>query len=85
MAATLPGWPARYSAARPDHGSLLSAADAIGAGSARVAVVVVSDALVPGNGTPFEARAGAGAAAVERRQRPPPPHRRAPARPGSTR
>ncbi len=44
--------------------ALLSAADAIGAGSARVAVVVVSDALVPGNGTPFEARAGAGAAAV---------------------
>ena len=44
--------------------ALLSAADAIGAGTARVAVVVVSDALVPGNGTPFEARAGAGAAAV---------------------
>jgi hydroxymethylglutaryl-CoA synthase len=44
--------------------ALLSAADAIGAGSARVAVVVVSDALVPGNGTPFEARSGAGAAAV---------------------
>ncbi|MCJ7437636.1 MAG: OB-fold domain-containing protein [Acidimicrobiia bacterium] len=44
--------------------ALLGAADAIGAGTARVAVVVVSDALVPGNGTPFEARAGAGAAAV---------------------
>ena len=44
--------------------ALLSAADAIGAGTARVAVVVVSDALVPGNGTPFEMRAGAGAAAV---------------------
>ena len=44
--------------------ALLSAADAIGAGTARVAVVVVSDALIPGNGTSFEARAGAGAAAI---------------------
>ena len=44
--------------------ALLSAADAIGAGTARVAVVVVSDALIPGNGTPYEARAGAGAAAI---------------------
>jgi hydroxymethylglutaryl-CoA synthase len=44
--------------------ALLGAADAIGAGSARVALVVVSDALVPGPGTPFEARAGAGAAAA---------------------
>ena len=32
----------------------------IGAGSARVALVVVSDALIPGLGTGFEARAGAG-------------------------
>jgi hydroxymethylglutaryl-CoA synthase len=44
--------------------ALLSAADAVGAGSARVALVVVSDAIIPGLGTPFEARAGAGAAAV---------------------
>jgi hydroxymethylglutaryl-CoA synthase len=44
--------------------ALLGAADAIGAGSARVALVVVSDAIVPGTGTPFEARSGAGAAAV---------------------
>jgi uncharacterized OB-fold protein len=38
--------------------------DAIAAGSARVALVVVSDALRPGLGTGFEARCGAGAAAV---------------------
>jgi hydroxymethylglutaryl-CoA synthase len=44
--------------------ALLGAADAIGAGSARVALVVASDALVPGTGTGFEARAGAGAAAI---------------------
>lgn len=44
--------------------ALLGAADAIGAGTARVALVVVSDAIVPGNGTPFETRAGAGAAAI---------------------
>jgi hydroxymethylglutaryl-CoA synthase len=44
--------------------ALLSAADAIGAGSARVALVVVSDAIIPGLGTAYEARAGAGAAAV---------------------
>ena len=44
--------------------ALLGAADAVGAGSARVALVVVSDALVPGLGTPFEARSGAGAAAL---------------------
>ncbi len=42
----------------------LGAADAVGAGSARVALVVVSDAIVPGLGTGFEARAGAGAAAL---------------------
>ena len=44
--------------------ALLSAADAVGAGTAQVALVVVSDAIVPGLGTPFEARAGAGAAAL---------------------
>jgi len=44
--------------------ALLGAADAIGAGTARVALVVTSDALVPGPGTPYEARAGAGAAAA---------------------
>jgi hydroxymethylglutaryl-CoA synthase len=44
--------------------ALLSASDAIAAGSARVAVVVVSDALRPGPGTGFESRAGAGAAAI---------------------
>jgi hydroxymethylglutaryl-CoA synthase len=44
--------------------ALLGAADAIGSGSARVALVVASDALVPGTGTGFEARAGAGAAAI---------------------
>lgn len=44
--------------------ALLGAADALGAGSSRVAVVVVSDALVPGLGTAFEPRCGAGAAAL---------------------
>jgi hydroxymethylglutaryl-CoA synthase len=44
--------------------ALLGAADAVGAGTARVALVVVSDAIVPGLGTPFEARSGAGAAAL---------------------
>ncbi len=44
--------------------ALLAACDAVGAGSARVALVVVSDALVPGLGTGFEARCGAGAAAI---------------------
>jgi hydroxymethylglutaryl-CoA synthase len=44
--------------------ALLGAADAVGAGSARVALVVVSDAIVPGVGTGYEARAGAGAAAL---------------------
>lgn len=44
--------------------ALLGAADAIAAGSARVALVVVSDAIVPGAGTAFEERAGAGAAAL---------------------
>lgn len=43
--------------------ALLGAADAVAAGSARVALVVASDALVPGPGTGFEERSGAGAAA----------------------
>ena len=44
--------------------ALLGAADAVGAGSARVALVVVSDSTVPGAGTSFEERSGAGAAAI---------------------
>jgi uncharacterized OB-fold protein len=44
--------------------ALLAAADAVGAGSARVVLVIASDALVPGLGTGFEARCGAGAAAI---------------------
>ncbi len=44
--------------------ALLGAADAIAAGSARVALVITSDALVPGLGSSFEARCGAGAAAI---------------------
>ena len=44
--------------------ALLAGSDAIAAGSARVALVVASDALRPGLGTGFEARCGAGAAAV---------------------
>jgi hydroxymethylglutaryl-CoA synthase len=44
--------------------ALLGASDAIAAGSARFALVVTADALVPGPGTSFEQRAGAGAAAV---------------------
>src|SRR4051812_28083884 len=44
--------------------ALLGAADAVAAGSVRTALVVVSDGLRPGLGTPFEARTGAGAAAV---------------------
>jgi hydroxymethylglutaryl-CoA synthase len=44
--------------------ALLGAADAIAAGSARVALVVASDALVPGPGTGYEGRAGAGGAAM---------------------
>jgi hydroxymethylglutaryl-CoA synthase len=43
--------------------ALLAAADAIAAGSARTALVVVADALRPGIGTGFETRAGAAAAA----------------------
>jgi hydroxymethylglutaryl-CoA synthase len=44
--------------------ALNAGSDAIAAGSARVALVVVSDTLRPGLGTGFEARCGAGAAAV---------------------
>jgi hydroxymethylglutaryl-CoA synthase len=44
--------------------ALNAGADAIGARSAAVVLVVVSDALRPGLGTTFEARCGAGAAAV---------------------
>ena len=44
--------------------ALLGAADAVAAGSARYALVVASDALVPGTGGPAEPRTGAGAAAV---------------------
>jgi hydroxymethylglutaryl-CoA synthase len=44
--------------------ALTAAADAVGAGSARVAVVIASDAVRPGLGTAFEARCGAGAVAL---------------------
>jgi hydroxymethylglutaryl-CoA synthase len=44
--------------------ALGAGADAIGAGSARIALVVASDAVRPGPGTGFEARCGAGAAAL---------------------
>jgi hydroxymethylglutaryl-CoA synthase len=44
--------------------ALTAAADAIGAGSARVALVIASDALRAGPGTGAEARSGAGAAAI---------------------
>jgi hydroxymethylglutaryl-CoA synthase len=44
--------------------ALLAGADAIAAGSARTALVIVSDAVRPGPGTGFEARCGAGAAAM---------------------
>jgi len=43
--------------------ALFGAADAVAAGSARVALVVASDALIPGPGTSFEERSGAAAAA----------------------
>ena len=52
------------SRARGHGGARPPGADAIAAGSARIALVVVSDALRPGLGTGFEARCGAGAAAV---------------------
>ncbi len=44
--------------------ALLGAADAVAAGTVRLAIVVVSDALRPGPGSAFEARCGAGAAAI---------------------
>jgi hydroxymethylglutaryl-CoA synthase len=44
--------------------ALLGAADAIAAGSARVALVIASDATRPGLGSSAEARTGAGAAAL---------------------
>lgn len=44
--------------------ALLSAADAIAAGSSRLALVIVSDALLPQLGSALERRAGAGAAAL---------------------
>jgi hydroxymethylglutaryl-CoA synthase len=44
--------------------ALLAAWDAVVAGSARTAVVVASDAALPGPGTAYERRAGAGAVAV---------------------
>lgn len=44
--------------------ALLTAADAVTAGTVARALVVASDALVPGTGTAFEARCGAGAAAA---------------------
>ena len=44
--------------------ALTAAADSVGAGSARIALVVASDAIRPGPGTGFEARCGAGAAAL---------------------
>jgi hydroxymethylglutaryl-CoA synthase len=43
--------------------ALLAGADAVAAGSARVVLVVASDAVRPGPGTSFETRCGAGAAA----------------------
>ncbi len=43
--------------------AFLGAADAVAAGVARTALVVAADAIVPGPGTPFETRSGAGAAA----------------------
>jgi hydroxymethylglutaryl-CoA synthase len=44
--------------------ALGAATDAVVAGSARVALVIASDALRPGTGTGSEARCGAGAAAI---------------------
>jgi hydroxymethylglutaryl-CoA synthase len=44
--------------------ALTIGADAVGAGSARVALVVASDAVRPGPGTGFETRCGAGAVAI---------------------
>jgi hydroxymethylglutaryl-CoA synthase len=44
--------------------AFLAAADAVAAGSARLALVVAADAQVPGAGTPLESRAGAAAVAL---------------------
>jgi len=44
--------------------ALLAAADAVAAGSARVALAIASDALTPAPGTAYEPRCGAGAAAL---------------------
>jgi hydroxymethylglutaryl-CoA synthase len=44
--------------------ALAAGADAVSAGSARIVLVVTSDAVRPGPGTGFEARCGAGAAAI---------------------
>lgn len=44
--------------------ALAAATDAVIAGSARIALVIASDALLPGPGTSAEARSGAGAAAI---------------------
>ncbi len=44
--------------------ALTAAADAVGAGSAQVALVIASDARRPGPGTGYEPRCGAGAAAI---------------------
>ena len=44
--------------------AFVAGTDAIAAGSARIALVIASDAVRPGPGTGFEARCGAGAAAL---------------------
>jgi len=44
--------------------AVIAAWDAIAAGSVANAIVVVSDAVVPGTGTPWESRVGAGAVAM---------------------
>ncbi len=48
--------------------ALLAGADAVAAGSARVVLVIASDAVRPGPGTSFETRCGAGAAAFVLRE-----------------
>ncbi len=52
--------------------ALLAAADAVAAGSARLALVVAADNQLPGPGTAFEARAGAAAVALLLRAEPGP-------------
>ena len=44
--------------------ALLAGADAVAAGSARNVLVIASDAVIPGPGSAFETRCGAGAAAL---------------------